>query len=226
MPRKSAVQKGLLAALVTILVVTYLKSSGSSHLTWERHHTERESAWLLDDSTSMEFAAGRGQIVGAHGEFLGINEGTEDPPKQVPLEKLWKPPVMSVAPAELIQGLPAFPLNNPRAAPLTILCVEADNTFRLGPTTRKAYVQSLEAFVKTSWPRSLRPQLLDGIERYLDAEEGALWRTERIGSGKTGREKNMIWMTDKDRAGHQQSSEVSSWKDNSDGWGWKLMEDA
>ncbi len=203
LPRRNAVQRALLALLLLTFLGLYVYSERTDRARANQLTAEqREHAWLSEDGDEAPFRP-RLPAGDAHDWKAG---GTA-----------------SVSSAELLEGLPVFPENDPHARPLTDLGREADAKFHLGPRTLKAYVKSLTAFVETSMPEGVQTDFLEGIQMYTAGDKGSLWNMDKFGGGSKGRD--TIWMTDRNNAGHEDSAQVRSWRDNDEGWKWEMLDD-
>lgn len=90
------------------------------------------------------------------------------------------------------------------------------------------YVSSLSTFIDLAMPRCLQPELHASLNRYTDNRHPRLYlkaEKDRLpGLGEEAGTRN-IWQTDANSE-HEESEPVASWKNNDEGWKWKLLNDA
>ncbi|KAK8850357.1 hypothetical protein IAR55_004275 [Kwoniella newhampshirensis] len=147
------------------------------------------------------------------------------PPKAAELAHIQPQPWgHALSSSRLLNGLRAWPANPPydeESPALSFLGHFADNIYNIGPLTLPEYTDQLKEFVHAGFPKKVAETLMKGLEKYLgDDDAGA--KKEKWDAKKT------VWQTDRNTR-HQDSEDVSSWKDGKareEGWNWNLMTDA
>ncbi|KAJ9108941.1 hypothetical protein QFC21_000263 [Naganishia friedmannii] len=129
--------------------------------------------------------------------------------------------------AGLVEGLVPLEDNDPNPSVHSLLGEEAENAYVHGSRTLQDYVDSLSTFIDVALPEGLSKDLRASLEQYADNTHPARYikgNQERLpGLGEKAGTKN-IWQTDA-KSEHAQSAPVASWKDNGEGWQWRLLND-
>ncbi|WWD20536.1 hypothetical protein CI109_105012 [Kwoniella shandongensis] len=174
-----------------------------------------------------------GITLGANGEVFdpasppvaeAIATAAHPPPKAAEWAQIQPQPWgHSLSSSRLLNGLRTWPSNPPydeETPALSSLGHFADNIYNVGPLTMVEYKEQLEEFVRNAFPEKVADQLKEGLNRYLNGDEGR--------GNRRWDEKKIIWQTDKDKS-RQDNEEVKSWRDGKardEGWKWDLMTDA
>ncbi|GHJ85605.1 hypothetical protein NliqN6_2007 [Naganishia liquefaciens] len=128
----------------------------------------------------------------------------------------------------LIKGLVPLEKNSANLTIHSVLGEEAENAYVYGSRTLEDYYNSLSTFVDLATPQYLRSKLRNSLKRYTDNRHPRLFLREgpdRLpGLGEEAGTRN-IWQTDANSE-HEESEPVASWKNNDEGWQWKLLNDA
>ncbi|KAJ9125297.1 hypothetical protein QFC22_000253 [Naganishia vaughanmartiniae] len=130
--------------------------------------------------------------------------------------------------ASLVEGLIPLEDNDPNPSVHSVLGEEAENAYVQGSRTLEDYVNSLSTFIDVALPQGLSEDLHASLEQYADNKHPKMYlkvNQQRLpGLGEKSGAKN-IWQTDA-KSEHAQSAPVASWKDNGEGWKWRLLNDA
>lgn len=129
--------------------------------------------------------------------------------------------------AGLLGGLVPLEENMPNPAVHSVLGVEAENAYEYGSRTLQDYKKSLSVFIDHATPDYLKSELHSALDRYTDNTHPRIYLKDdpdRLpGLGEEAGTRN-IWQTDA-KSEHAGSAPVASWKDNGEGWDWKLLND-
>lgn len=129
--------------------------------------------------------------------------------------------------AGLLEGLVPLEENVPNPTVHSVLGEEAENAYIYGSRTLEDYQTALSIFIDKALPAYLQPTLQSSLKRYTDNSHPRSYlkdETDRLpGLGELPGTRN-IWQTDA-KSEHAESAPVASWKDNGEGWNWKLLND-
>ncbi|KAI5454555.1 hypothetical protein NCC49_003450 [Naganishia albida] len=129
--------------------------------------------------------------------------------------------------ASLLDGLIPLEENTPNPTVHSVLGEEAENAYVYGSRSLSDYRHSLSAFIDHATPDYLKSELHSALDRYTDNTHPRIYLKEyqdRLpGLGEQAGTRN-IWQTDA-KSEHAESAPVASWKDNGEGWDWRLLND-
>lgn len=129
--------------------------------------------------------------------------------------------------ASLLDGLIPLEENTPNPTVHSVLGEEAENAYVYGSRSLSDYRHSLSAFIDHATPDYLKSELHSALDRYTDNTHPRIYLKEHQdrlpGLGEQAGTRN-IWQTDA-KSEHAESAPVASWKDNGEGWDWRLLND-
>lgn len=163
-------------------------------------------------------------IASAEDPKQAVSNGEKQPSRPVSLADSTS---ASAIAASLLDGLVPLEENTPNPTVHSVLGVEAENAYEYGSRTLQDYKKSLSAFIDHATPDYLKSELHSALDRYTDNTHPRIYlkdKPDRLpGLGEEAGTRN-IWQTDA-KSEHAESAPVASWKDNGEGWDWKLLND-